>query len=776
MQFGLFEPVEALIWPACSKVCIEFQVGMDIISSDHAPIFGAHTGDGEIGNKARGLCLCASLGIDVPPWFVIPAETARSKPWLESSQVERELLQTAEQLTGATSHAWVIRSSTSIEDSDSSAHAGEFRTERIDSLADLVSTIDAVADTRPRPSKALVPAGVIVQRYIAGAYSGVAFSCKPSGGKPEEYYCEFVEGGCEQLVSGSISPTGFSIDVRRGKVNRPKSADLPPLVFELGENLAEWIRKLETKTGKLCDVEWVHDGAKLWCVQARPITSFRLDQASVPKVCSTSWFYDERFRAPVTPITRSTLMQLIFKGALQDPVEMAGGRASPSDVFYYGGKPYVPHSFYRLMFAGIPSLVLTPYLRLLFPRRCSCADGKIPMLQMVSSLAKKMVRLLTSPSDWLCNRRIWKRFKTDLNNEMPKLNDLPSPISSNWAEHWQLLETWTERFLSTHRWSILLAEFSNGVFRLCLRVLPRRNASAVFRNFIAGLRLPTADANRALVAFAHGDLPQLEFLEKFGQRSESLDYSQPRWAEQFREPADAERFAFLDDVVMHKLGSRRGRLRIPILSEFLEMREQQRFEWEKILLLQRSMLIEMGMRLMREGRLQNVDDIWFLRWVELLDLSAGDLQIEPREVEYRRHTYRVEKSIRAPQFIPLSREEDTFRLGTQLRGLGASSGRTRGSVVVVQDSDDAHSWQGKDTILVMSNMSPADTPILLGISGLVLERGGLLSHAAIMAREYGVPLVTAASGATEALQTGMVATLDGDTGIVEFGWRNHDAK
>ena len=43
----------------------------------------------------------------------------------------------------------------------------------------------------------------------------------------------------------------------------------------------------------------------------------------------------------------------------------------------------------------------------------------------------------------------------------------------------------------------------------------------------------------------------------------------------------------------------------------------------------------------------------------------------------------------------------------------------------------------------MTNMSPADTPVLLGIAGLVLERGGLLSHAAIMAREYGIPLVTA---------------------------------
>jgi pyruvate,water dikinase len=206
-----------------------------------------------------------------------------------------------------------------------------------------------------------------------------------------------------------------------------------------------------------------------------------------------------------------------------------------------------------------------------------------------------------------------------------------------------------------------------------------------------------------------------------------------------------------------------------MLSELVEMREQQRFEWERILFLQRSMLIAMANRLAREGRIHSVDEIWFLNWAELLGLSAGEDQLDPQELEYRRHVHRVEKSIRVPQIIPAFHNEDKIPFSTALRGLGASSGRASGPVVVVRDSDDTYPRKGKEIILVMTNMSPADTPVLLGISGLVLERGGLLSHAAIMAREYGIPLVTAASGATEALHTGMIATVDGDTGIVEFG-------
>jgi pyruvate,water dikinase len=65
-------------------------------------------------------------------------------------------------------------------------------------------------------------------------------------------------------------------------------------------------------------------------------------------------------------------------------------------------------------------------------------------------------------------------------------------------------------------------------------------------------------------------------------------------------------------------------------------------------------------------------------------------------------------------------------------------------------------------------MSPADTPDLLGISGVVLERGGLLSQAAIMAREFGIPMLTGVAEVTEILRTGMLAVVDGDSGVIEF--------
>jgi phosphohistidine swiveling domain-containing protein len=578
-------------------------------------------------------------------------------------------------------------------------------------------------------------------------------------------------------VSGLISPKSFSIDVRRGKVDCTKNSDLPAVVLEAAETLADWMLKLETETGKLYDIEWVHDGAALWCVQARPITRLQLDRRYLPAFCATSWFYDERFRAPLTPMTRSTLMQRIFKAALEDPVKMTGGSTSAEDVFYYGGRPYVPHRLYKQMFAGVPAFLLTPYLKQLFPKRCTCDDRKQPVRWTISSVARKALNLFRNPSPWLRNRREWNRFKSDLHKEIRSLGRLPSPTASNWIEHWHLLDSWSERFLSIHRWSILLADYSNTALQSCLSLLPSRHASSLLSRFVAGLNLPTVEANRALVAFVHDEkAAQAEFAERFGHRSESLDYSQPRWAEQFRGEGSAENFSFLNDVHADMSRAQRRRLRIPILSDLVEMRDQQRFEWERVLALQRSMLTEMGARLSLEKAVQSADDIWYLRWAELCQILAGTLEIDRSEIEYRKHRHRVEKSVRVPQTIPEICEERPLSLNNVLTGLGASSGRARGPVVAIRDSAEVYSQVRKGVILVMSNMSPADTPVLLGISGLVLERGGLLSHAAIMAREYGIPLVTAAPGATEVLQTGMVAAVDGDAGTVEFGWRNHDGK
>jgi len=72
----------------------------------------------------------------------------------------------------------------------------------------------------------------------------------------------------------------------------------------------------------------------------------------------------------------------------------------------------------------------------------------------------------------------------------------------------------------------------------------------------------------------------------------------------------------------------------------------------------------------------------------------------------------------------------------------------------------------QEEILVASNTDPGWTAVFSKIGGLVTETGGILSHGAVVSREYGIPAVTAVKGATKILKTGQKVTLDGNEGII----------
>jgi phosphoenolpyruvate synthase/pyruvate phosphate dikinase len=71
-------------------------------------------------------------------------------------------------------------------------------------------------------------------------------------------------------------------------------------------------------------------------------------------------------------------------------------------------------------------------------------------------------------------------------------------------------------------------------------------------------------------------------------------------------------------------------------------------------------------------------------------------------------------------------------------------------------------------VLVTTTTTPAWTPLFRSLAALVTETGGVLSHAAIVAREYGLPTVVGVAGATSALPDGRVVQVDGSTGVVRL--------
>ena len=190
----------------------------------------------------------------------------------------------------------------------------------------------------------------------------------------------------------------------------------------------------------------------------------------------------------------------------------------------------------------------------------------------------------------------------------------------------------------------------------------------------------------------------------------------------------------------------------------------------------REALDVVGRRLVRDGHVYHADDALHLSLHELRDLSsgadAGDLRtlIDERRRRYaEQQTYDPPKTIgeSAPPDGPSFSEEGEGLDGRVLRGIAASAGRYTGRAHVAARTAEPPDVQEGD-VLVAPDAGPAWTPVFALLGALVLDRGAGFQHAAVMAREFGIPAVLGTKQATSAIADGQTVTVDGDAGVVEL--------
>ena len=107
-----------------------------------------------------------------------------------------------------------------------------------------------------------------------------------------------------------------------------------------------------------------------------------------------------------------------------------------------------------------------------------------------------------------------------------------------------------------------------------------------------------------------------------------------------------------------------------------------------------------------------------------------------------------------------------------LAGTPCCAGVVEGKVKVIMSPDDDLTLNGE--ILVTKRTDPGWVPLYPSVSGLLVERGGLLSHSAIVAREMGLPTIVSIKNLTDRIKTGMTIRINGETGIIEILDENTD--
>ena len=210
---------------------------------------------------------------------------------------------------------------------------------------------------------------------------------------------------------------------------------------------------------------------------------------------------------------------------------------------------------------------------------------------------------------------------------------------------------------------------------------------------------------------------------------------------------------------------------------FTAYRENQRYTLDAIVAQLRFLLLEHGRRLARSGVLDDAWQVFLLEAGELRELFAsrrGGENLRARLAERRAHYEKWRQRLPATFLFDEIETEGEVVEGDPVGrdagladGLGASRGVVRGRVRVLgQAMGLARIEPGE--ILVAPNIDPGWTTVFPLLGGLVCETGGLLSHGALLAREYGIPAVMGVRAATTRFETGMWLVLDGARGTVEI--------
>ena len=286
------------------------------------------------------------------------------------------------------------------------------------------------------------------------------------------------------------------------------------------------------------------------------------------------------------------------------------------------------------------------------------------------------------------------------------------------------------------------------------------------------------------------------FLDEFGWRSDLFELAQPAWAEdptiplhQLRtyldlpgyDPAreQARLAAERDQAIERTMASldAEGRARLGAVLDVAQrsasLQEDHNFYIDqRCAFAPRRLILAAARRLFHDPA-----EVFYLHASELTGaLRSGELDVETI-ARQRREEMAAWAQVTPPRWIgappsdgqaaqmsPFASEEAA---ANELRGRGTSAGVARGPARVLRSLSEADRLRPGDVLVARTTM-PAWTPLFAVAAALVTEVGGMLSHPAVTAREYGLPAVLNVAGATTRIRDGQLVEVDGTNGIVRI--------
>ena len=652
---------------------------------------------------------------------------------------------------------------------------------------------------------------VIVQEMVPSRLAGVLFTADPLDGSRARMTGNFVRGLGEKLVSGQVDGESFTLAWAAGAYDGPP--DLRPFarkLFRLGKRLAQ-------ELGGPQDIEWAIAGGKLWLLQSRPITTMQQyyprtgiwnDSHSGDYLWSNANF-GEALPDVMTPLTWS-LVRIFIDETFDNPLPSAdrlmgnvGGRLYVNLTLFASMMTALGFSRERMnreseeFFGNLPEDVAIPMIPF---ERLAVLRGFVPFALRAVRRRRRNLRQLSA-------------FTAAMPSEVARLQ---AAIEASGSTD-QLLAVWQEQFEPLLRRTYQMLQAGTSRYENSYRPLRRTLAGQVGEEdanlllssvSVDGEQLASLGPLLGLWQVAQGEMSREAYLKAYGHRGpHEYELSWPRPAE---DPQWLERqMVTLTEVdVPGMLARRRAqkeaawqryarrfpkqmartKRKLEAAATAARGREAIRSETTRLLAAARTFAL-------RAGELSGLGDGVFFLWLpELLDLLVGAHGAnQKREALSHIHVRRAahEHLSRLPpypalingRFDPVAwagnagRRTDIFdahangsrpvKAENVVLGLPASTGVVEGVVRHLHSVDQGYLLQVGE-ILVAVTTNVGWTPLFPRAAAVVTDVGAPLSHAAIVARELGIPAVVGTGDATARLRDGDRVRVDGGRGVVEW--------
>lgn len=687
--------------------------------------------------KAGVLFELQRAGFQVPPFYCSPPDLAAA--------------------VSALGYPLAVRSAASGEDGVASSFAGQFRT--LLNLRSLPEVEEAVRECRASMraesvaeycrhngiDPATLQMNVIVQRMIEPDLAGVAFTVNPVTGA-EEVVIEACEGLGDALLAGHRTPL---------------AAD-HPLLQKYRPEIENVARRIQRYFGAPQDIEFAVERNTVYVLQARPITRINFD-SEIGEWTNADYRDGGVSSGVCTPIMWS-LYQYAFQKALVGYLrEMKLLDADFEAARLFFGRPYWNLGAVKRGLAKLPGFVERRFDEDLAIEVQYEGTGMVTPVNPATVI--RALPAIVAIGRLLNRQEAFNRdFLSGRFDAIDRQYDpTPDDVDRSFRElvERDYLTTEVNYFRTLFCASLAKLDFTESFpkadYSQLVAALPEMRHLAPTRAIREMALTGTVDVDAMIRRFRH-------------HSRRELDLRAPRWDEDrsfveqlvasYRgsagdDPRPAYRAArqhALAAVPWHKRRSFDRKL--DRLRRFVWLREEMRDLSTRLYYHIRRHLLEIAKR---RGL---GEDIYFMTFQEIV---ADDR----RNIERSKDTFESYRSFKAPNEIGSRFPFRPVATDDALQGIGASQGIVRGVARIARSVEEASRVE-KGAILVCPFTDPGWTVTLDRVAGVVTETGGLLSHAAVICREYGIPAVLAIARATDRIRDGQTIVIDGGRGSVEL--------